>query len=346
MNDYFCVMPFYGGEYSFSKKFTPCCLLPEDADISKIQDDMLNGIKPEACKKCWDLESKGLTSDRQLKNSAFDYYANKDIRYIEEDCKSKKNSQQIIKLYTSNLCNLTCVTCSEVHSSKWASLKGIPIVKNSIENNVLDNIDWVNLKMLSFVGGEPFYERKNFSILENLISVGNTSCYVDLVTNASSKLTEEKEQILRQFKNLNICVSIDGIGKTFEYIRYPLKWDDLLENIEQYKRICPALSVSFTISNLNILHYDETIEWFKRNNLNFNHNIVYFPKHFNIDVLPTQIKKNLNLVQRPKEFDAEMFQKFINVVDYQDKIKNIQIKDYLPDIWEIISEFRKNVLPK
>jgi len=335
-------MPFYGAEYNLSNSPTPCCHLPKNADIIKIRAEMLDGQRPLECKKCWDLEDKNITSDRQLKNSAFDFYIDKDIKIIEDECRKGIHSTQIIKLYTSNLCNSACVTCGPSASSKWQSLKNIKINKEEIPSSILDTIEWKNVKMLTFVGGEPLHEKKNLEILENLAIIGNTDCFISLVTNGSVYLTEKQQKLFKTFKNLNICISIDGTGKQFEYIRYPLKWDALLKNLQQYKDIGAILSVSFTVSNLNILYYHDIVSWFNEQKLHYNHGIVTFPKQFNIEVLPPHIKKNLPLIKYPDTFDSLLFSEFVNSINEQDKLKNIDIKDYLPELWEIIDNFRKN----
>jgi sulfatase maturation enzyme AslB (radical SAM superfamily) len=162
---------------------------------------------------------------------------------------------------------------------------------------------------------------------------------VSFVTNGSIILNDRQKEILLKFKNLNICVSIDGVGPSFEYIRYPLKWDLLLKNLKLFREITSNISVSFTISNLNILYYNEIIDWFKEQKLMYNHNIVENPKHFNIEVLPPHIKKDLPLITNPNFFDHELFSTFVKTIEEQDKLKNINIKDYLPELHKVIQDY-------
>lgn len=342
MNNYFCVLPFFSKEISVKKKATSCCLLPDDHDITQIQSKMLNKERPTDCNKCWYLEDQGLISDRQIKNGAFDFYSNKSIEIIEEQCKKGDFSPQIIKLYTSNLCNSTCVTCGPSASTKWQSLKNITIQKNIVDDLQLDNIDWKELKMLSFVGGEPLLEKKNLDIIQTLSEV-NPDCFIDIVTNGSVNLSNKQKRSLSKLKNLNICMSIDGIGKQFEYIRYPLKWSNVVSNIKQYRELGAMLSVSFTVSNLNILYYDQIIKWFKSQSLPYNHIIVEYPPEFNIEVLPPEIKKNLPLVKNKTTFDKDLFKNFVKHIKFQDQLKNISINDYLPELAKVIDEFHYDV---
>jgi len=343
MNDSFCVLPFYGIEYLANGQTTPCCLLPQTANIPRIQQEMLDGQRPTACQKCWTLEDQGRTSDRQLKNSAYDYYANIDIDLVKKSVVAGKTVPRIIKLYTSNVCNSTCVTCSATHSSAWATLtkqKTYQFIKPSI----IDSLDYKEIVMLNFVGGEPLYERKNFEILEKLIAVNNTSCQIVITTNGSVQLTQHQKDILTQFKHIDMNLSIDGVGPVFEYLRYPLKWSDLLDNIGFYRRANMSISVSYTISNLNVLYYRETVDWFNNNQLPFNHNVVSFPLHFHPSVLPESVKLTYpdlaSFFDRP--VDACLYNKFLTEITHQDQLKGISINDYLPRLSKVLDEARNS----
>ena len=340
MNEYYCVMPFFGLELQPGVT-TPCCLLPNDANISQVQQTMLDGKRPQECRKCWDLEDRGFESDRMIKNKSFDYYTDKDIEFLEQECKDKKFSPQILKIYTSTLCNSTCVTCNPKFSTAWASLKGIPIVNQTINNSRLDTINWEEVKMLSLLGGEPLYEKKNLEILEKLYQVGNHDCFIDVTTNASVKLSDKHLSMLSKFKKVNFCLSIDGIGKEFEYIRYPLKWDAVESNIAEYRKAGISLSISFTISNLNILSYDKITHWFKSNGLPYNYNLVTHPRLFSVNSLPEQVKQGLPFVRSHQSEDSGYFDMFVNELESQDKLKGINVKDYLPELSKVIDNFRK-----
>lgn len=342
MSDSFCVMPFFGAEYNSMGFITPCCLMTsiDTVSINAVKKSMLNGTRHKSCSSCWKLEDEGLKSDRMLKNETYDFYANKDIKYIIEDCKAGNYSQQIVKLYTSRLCNSTCVTCSSNYSSAWAALSKKEIILNQIEDNVLNTLDFSRIKMLSLLGGEPLYDKNVFSILNKLLINNNTDCFISLITNGSVTLTSKQVEFLSKFKNLDICVSVDGIGRVFEYLRYPLNWADLLKNIEQYKTICGQVSISYSISNLNILYYKETTDWFKNNNLNFNHNVIKFPEYFSVNSLPEYIKDKIvdgrHLLRSHTENDELLFKKFLTEIAQQDRLKNISIKNYLPELDELI----------
>ena len=88
---------------------------------------------------------------------------------------------------------------------------------------------------------------ENAKLLEQLKEHNNTDCFISLITNGSIWLDDKKLEFLKNFTDLNICISIDGINSRFEYMRWPGKWNRLLENIEQYQKICQGnISISYT----------------------------------------------------------------------------------------------------
>lgn len=59
--------------------------------------------------------------------------------------------------------------CDHNSSSAWAALENRTIDYQKIPESTLDDINWKEITQLSFVGGEPLLEKKNFQILQNLI---------------------------------------------------------------------------------------------------------------------------------------------------------------------------------
>lgn len=343
-------MPFFGAEYTTNGYQTPCCLMSKSSrTLAEVQQDFLNNIQPTECNSCWNLEQQGLTSDRQLKNSSFDFYSNQSTQTIIDSCKQGNFSQQIIKLYTSNLCNSTCVTCCEEASSSWAALKDRSSKVIKIHNDQLNQIDYKNVTILSFVGGEPLYEKENFRVLEKLLSVNNTKCSISFVTNGSVGLTKNQIDILSKFSNLNFCISVDGIGPVFEYLRFPLKWDTILSNLNIFKSLTDNISFSYTISNLNVLYFQETINWFNENNYRYNYNLVSYPLHFKPNALPDDVKQDI-IKKFPETMsllslnsvDSVYVNRLLDEIKYQDKLKNISITNYLPELCQLL-KIRNNV---
>ena len=338
--DTFCSKIFYHKEIDFSETTIPCCLIrPRSADIDKMRTQLLNGERPIECKTCWDLEDKSIESDRQIKNKSLDFYLDRDIEKIEEDCKNENYSTKTVKIAISNLCNATCVNCNSGLSSAWATLRKEKTF-TIVDQTKIDSIDWGGLVMLSFVGGEPLIDKKVFATLEKMIELGNTDCFIDMVTNGSVELTTKQIEILSKFNNVQMVLSIDGIEKRFEYMRYPLKWNKLLDNIDLFKELGFSLAISYTVSNVNAMYYNETIDWFNSQGIPHNTNPVTEPLYFSPQCLPVEVKKKIDVpfINSENHITAhdEQFIKACEELREQDQLKEIDIADYLPEFNEVM----------
>ncbi len=316
MKNTFCVLPFYGLELQ-PTGVTPCCLLPNGTDIKQVRRDSLTGVQNPACDKCWSLEAENKISNRIIINKTFDFLTDQDISIVEHNCRDDYYSPEIVKLYTSNLCNSTCVTCGPRFSTAWSTLESKPVYNILPDSRI--KLDYDKIKIINFVGGEPLFEKKNYEVLNNLIQVGNTDCLIDIVTNGSVQLSDEQLNIIKQFKRVNFCLSIDGIGSVFEYLRYPLKWDQLVKNINTFQSLNINLSASYTVSKLNILYQDQTIRWFESMGIPYNFNPVHYPSYFSPTTTdPCELKKLKEELAR------------------QDLLKGIDIRDYLPEFYDSV----------
>lgn len=339
--DTFCVLPWYSKE--IGKNPTVCCLLPQGYNINQIRQDLITGIKTPACNKCWKIEESGGQSRRQQENIFLDYKLDLDLDKIKQNCVDSNYSTLLYQINTGNLCNQACVSCGSFASTKWAELerkmKIKPVGRFDIDLNNID-IDYAHAKRIEFVGGEPLYNEKTFKVLEQLMLHNNRDCFVTFVTNGSVKLNKKQLDLLAWFNDINICLSIDGIGSVFEYMRWPGKWSTLLKNIKQYQTMSP-ISVSYTISGLNVFYYGQTVDWFNSQSLRFNHNIVSWPQWLSLDRTPVEIKTQLaqdNIVSAWKTINGNEIQleEFRKKILQQDHVKKISIIDYMPELASII----------
>jgi MoaA/NifB/PqqE/SkfB family radical SAM enzyme len=337
----FCVLPWYSVELPSA---SPCCLLPKNTNIQQLKKDLLAGVKSNACSKCWTIESTGNLSRRQLENQFLDYKLDRDLDKIQQDCQDNKNTALLYQITTSNLCNQACVSCGSGASTKWAELDRKNNLtmgnRNSLEIESL-NIDYAKIQRLSLLGGEPLFDPKTYEILQNLINHNNTNCFVTMITNGSINFNSSQTELLKKFTDLNICISIDGTESVFEYMRWPGNWKKLVENLNHYLKITSNISISYTISALNALYHDQTTEWFNKNNLRYNHNIVDTPDWLSVKNMPVEFKELLKNHDFFKKYCAINGQEnslstLGNQILKQDQLKKISIQDYMPAVAKII----------
>ncbi len=347
-NPAFCVLPFYSWEIPIN---SPCCLLPRRADVESIRSQMLAGQRPRACDKCWRLEDSGLLSDRQIKNQTLDYYFDQDLNSIFNECVKGNNQVRHYKIDTSNVCNATCATCNSKNSSAWAQLERknqMPTTRTwRISNEqVHSQVNYSTAKSIIFRGGEPFLSATNFYILEQLLEHNNPDCFISFVTNGSIELSNYQQTLLSNFNNVNFCFSIDGIGPVFEYLRYPLKWSVLEQNIQYCRDNHHGISVNYTLSNLNVYYHNQTTQWFDSNQIPYIVNPVYDPPHFQPTALPEFAKKYItdqmidpqarNLLRDHTEKDDQNYQQFLKEIARQHQWKGIATRDYLPELADLL----------
>lgn len=339
----FCVLPFYAIEYP---QKTPCCLMSGDESLKEIQQKMLTAQRPKSCQKCWNLEDVGLKSDRTIKNETLDYFSNVDLEQLINQSLCGENKIVHYKIDTSNTCNAACMTCNGRSSNTWNKLlkkNNLPTYKDwkILPSQATNWVDYTHAKSILFRGGEPFLSDTNFYILEQLIAHNNTDCFVSFVTNGSFSLSQRQKEILSKFSNLNFCFSIDGIGPVFEYLRWPLKWSDIENNISWCQNNNVNVSVSYTLSNINLLYHTQTTQWFKDRKINYLTNPVYSPAYFKPQSLSIDAKQKLGQSPDSDEIafwlthssnDEQQYQRFQIEIAKQDDLKNIRMRDYLPEL--------------
>ena len=368
----FCSLIFFGNEYRISDPYQGLrCHQPID-DIRTVQQQFLKGHKPSTCVKCWKQEDAGIESLRQLGNRTMDHYLDKNLVNMRQICAEQKHETYFYKIETGNLCNAACVTCGSKFSSAWAALErkngktpwpqrrvtvdstGMRFDKKTIDNDEFFSIDYKKAKYINFLGGETTLELSNFKILEQLIAAGNTDCTISFTTHGNFDLSKEQKYIIQQFPNMQFNFSIDGIDKIYQYLRYPLSWDHCQDNIQYCKNHQIEVSVSVVSSNLNLLYFDQLVNWINGQQLpyyvNFALNHQHEQKHalYGNTILSARVK-SIMLDRNPSDFvkhilnkhtasDDTLYELFLQDIVEKDSWKGISLEDYLPEFAEIIKK--------
>ena len=281
--DTYCSEPHKQIHFDSRGNLGPCCQFMGDRPnfdsfedyiasdwLKDIKQKLANGEKISNCDFCWKQEANGAKSMRQKRN---EYYDNKPDRGIEH-----------IMITFGNQCNTACRICNASRSSLIE--KQYKEMKDSVEDPDLLKLvskqhDWSksktwyrniindiveraeDIRKLEISGGEPFINVHFDRLIDALIDSGKQLPGLNITTNGS--FTEEQISKLEAFDHLHINFSIDGSGDNFyEYLRWPLKWNEVLEKIDILKKY-PWLSCEFAIvpHNLNILNLADSIKFFK-----------------------------------------------------------------------------------
>ena len=335
-----CVLPFINYDYQVDM---PCCLLRDFnavEDTDELLDDHRNNRKSKFCESCWKTEDHGIKSKRQ----AYNELHNTDLALTEQAI-----STAVIPV--GNVCNLYCVTCNPTVSTSWLkkyqNINPNELFKGTVitDIKISDVQDIDKLKHVEFIGGETL---KSASLWEYLATMDKKKSF-SLQTNGTVELTNQQIELIKSFENFNICFSLDGYGKIFEYMRQPAKWDKVYENIKKYIKHfgINRLSTYVTISNLNILYVDKIVlNIFKLIPGKIELNLVHSPEEFahnNLDEHTGKAVEKNNPVFIKKHSvewigNSSLSMSTLDNLKKQDKFSRLKLQEHLPELFSLLTE--------
>jgi len=86
---------------------------------------------------------------------------------------------------------------------------------------------------LHIIGGEPLVLRQFTLIIQHLRSKGTPQSTNIAFTTNGTRFDPFLIEAISEFRSVSVSVSFDGLGDYFEYIRYPGKWNDFIENLDR-----------------------------------------------------------------------------------------------------------------
>jgi sulfatase maturation enzyme AslB (radical SAM superfamily) len=245
-----------------------------------LRTQMQNGLVPKECMTCFDIEKSGSFSPRQeyLAKFEFNQETPPKVEYLD--------------LTVDNNCNLECAMCSSYYSYKiddfYTGKLNLPRVGKWEINFSDENIKELlpDLKMLTITGGEPFLSKRALDIINFTAASANAkNINLRLFTNLTI-IPKNLEDLLNQFKSVELLLSIDSVEENYEFIRYPGKWSLIMENLKKLSTLKfhnTTIKVHSVVSAFNWNHIDKLIAFYSSLNLK-NQNI--FPVFIEIENQP------------------------------------------------------------
>ena len=111
-------------------------------------------------------------------------------------------------------------------------------------------------------------------------------CTLRLNTNCSTVLTE-LTGIANRGIEVIVTVSCDGIGSVFEFVRWPIPWQNFYDNLMQYKTMPVKLNLWTTVSVLNVDNLP-TIQAFAKEH-GIDHSYAYLKQPYELSVDNTDL---------------------------------------------------------
>jgi hypothetical protein len=362
-------------------------------NMSGLRSQLLDGQSPNICTDCQLKEQYNKVSGRQrqlLKVGVREEYFEKslasspmkasfDYSYANQGHTTKTVTDWQIDL--GNYCNGACVFCEPKNSSKLAvEFKKIGLIDQmpppnwcddpALLNSFIEDLKQTNdLHYLHFLGGETLITSGFKKILSALVES-------DLASNASIGFTtnlmvwdESINELLKQFKQVHLGMSIETLTALNDYVRYPSKIGVVRDILDQWVvlgtqlqwfmqlRITPTC---LTVHELTTIYDYAWQHKLATESCNFIDN----PKHLRINVLPqdqrekaheaiaqwikahqiTESNKIIN-TRHPNFVDAQIIQDADSYLNY---LKSSQDESYrLPELVSYLKKLvsnRKNTI--
>ena len=295
-------------------EFNTLAELESSTWLLNIKHAMENDVWPRECVRCQTAESIGNKSIRQ--HALDDHPRNSAIRtdYI------------LLSGVLDNICNSACYTCDETLSTKIGSLKS----KNYIKINNSNRIDQLPLDRITRIdinGGEPSASPNYLKLLDQLPP--NVK-YLRLNTNGSRVISVLPKLIERGIK-ITVTVSLDGIDRIHDYVRWPIKWKDVEQTINTYRGMgVHELNTWTTVSALNIGDLKNIQAYTNTNNIKHAWALLEQPEVLNIrhrNHFTCNANAPIELVDLVAS-GGDNSNEIENFINQQDSLRGIHYKDY------------------
>ena len=290
----FCMAPWIHMHVWPNGRAFPCCLAEHNdgndygntntdtleelwnSDLAKtLRTNMLNDTPTKACTRCYELESdsNAYTLRKNMNNRfAHHFWRTKDTK---PDGQYDDINLTYMDFRFSNLCNMSCRSCSPTFSTSWYDdfMKEFGSVPKDIAEQKFIQLKnkpgfkeelWPYLDTVEEVywaGGEPLVTDMHWKIMNHWIETGHAQNVSVLYTTNFSQLTYKNQHVFdlwKQFKQVKVSASLDAMGPHAEYIRKGTIWADIEANRQAMLDDPELAHVEFdicpTVSLMNVLH--------------------------------------------------------------------------------------------
>lgn len=381
----FCIAPFQSIRQNAYGRNSPCAFGAGEWDhghltalerwhsdeLNQLRQDFIDGLRPEACHRCWNEEDAGKESLRQRQ---MQYFPNDYEELIKTGLWKQGPKTAVFK--TSNVCNLACRSCGGYDTNSYApegrhyaEKYNTVTVVNGVEKNSnrfiprlppkhMDFMQYTdiadNLEKIDFYGGEPLLNTSQLDLLEYLTERGlSKKISLFYTTNITNEPTARLQRAWSKFKRLEIACSVDGIEDKFEYMRWPGKWDQAQKVLGKILNLKNTLDCEFfamgslTISAINCWDADNIVQWHKDVIGNVYINMVESPAYLAVHILPEHVKQAIRQQVKNSEVlgyldlrqsDSSKFEEFIVWMKRQDEYRKQSLAQVYPEYFKLFAD--------
>tara|TARA_B100000809_G_C15090532_1_gene513044 strand:- start:47 stop:1426 length:1380 start_codon:yes stop_codon:yes gene_type:complete len=230
---------------------------------------------------------------------------------------------------------------------------------DKVFDSILEQITTSNTQKLYITGGEPTLSAANLKLLTELVDNGQSKNITLWMNTNMTNVNENFWNLVAQFKYIKVMMSIDGIGDTFEYIRYPGQWKQIDKNIHKLINFVDSvaphkfeLQLAPVIQLLNLLNLEDIIEYFIKIvnsadcTINFCPNVLRGPDYYRIINANYNIKQEINEKVQAKYKDFMYYgfpklQHILQIIDNTLTYKNEEDPSLMNVVYENHKMYQK-----
>jgi len=294
--------------------------------MRQLRSALLNGQSAPGCASCYYEDEFGKLSGRtrQLLKSGVQ------VDDFDRTMRSSPHYQRFLHSYQNlghgdyhpvdlqidlgNVCNSACIMCDPVSSSrlhtdyiklhkinstlfenpsKYTSWTQNP---DTLERFIAELIAIPNLKYIHFLGGETLYDEAFYTICDRLVASGISKNIIIGTTTNGTIHNNRIDNLISQFKEFHLGISIEAVSSLNDYVRYPGKIDPILSNIDKFLALRSStglyVSLRITPNIFTISEIDQLFEYMiEKNVIAESCNILFKPECLRIELLPESIRQ-------------------------------------------------------
>jgi molybdenum cofactor biosynthesis enzyme MoaA len=294
--DFYCSQKFTWLSVDLEKRlsYSCCSATPEKLNLNWLKEnpgklfdtpglhqdriDMLNNQPVSSCHDaCWKPESKGLASRRIMMKSQVRTHSNVD-----------ETIPGLLNITLGSTCNLTCSYCCKQYSSAWyrdlrdngAYIENqnrytlVPLDHVLAKISHSEYLESTGVKILieeisrldqaeevRITGGEPFLYNEFPDLLNGLDRSDRVSFYTGL--GVDTKRLQKQLDRIKPRNNLQVIVSVENCGKSYEFNRYGSNYNTFLTNLKLLTDSGFPVMFNSVVSNLTVFGIEEFAETFE-----------------------------------------------------------------------------------
>jgi hypothetical protein len=357
-------------------------------DITEVRRNMMNGTSTSKhCQSCYDLDKQHISSERTKSMEGITSERVQELLADTIEDGTLNRYPEYLSLSLDIECESVCVQCNRMNSKAWRN--ATPLLIENATHRVIQadfrtryefddsSYDWSdqdtefwpvfwdvvqNIKHLYLTGGEPLDSAKIKRLIAELSEQPYASNLILTINTGGRNIPDEMWDMFSKFKETTLLFSVDAVGKRAEWLRHPLKWEDLVANVKKADDLGIYFEFTANVHALNLAFIPEIYEWLWSMNLKtlhshpirytFNHR----PSYLDVRFVDQETKQFINqrlwdfYGQHNSKFEESYFASMMGCLDFmwqhKDSRKNHLIKEFVATMDKTRSTKFEDIFPE